>query len=452
MNTSKFVLRSSRVVTPAGETPADIRVSDGRIDEVAPLGEAPEAHLVDVGDLVVLPGIVDSHVHVNDPGTDWEGFASATAAAAAGGITTIVDMPLNSLPVTCTVDAFEQKLEAASGSARVDYAFWGGVIPGNAAHLGPLAAAGVSGFKCFLVDSGLADFPPVSEANLREAMEVIADIDSVLLVHAELPGPIDSAAGEVPVASAAHSDWLASRPVAAEVEAVGLVVEASHATGCRVHIVHVSAAETLPVLRAARADGVRITAETCPHYLAFASEDIPEAGTAYKCAPPIREIANRERLWEGLSAGDLDLIASDHSPCPTAMKGSGYFFECWGGIASLQLSLSAVWTEASRRGHDVGELARWMSEGPARLAGLDRRKGRIAPGFDADLVLFDPDREFVVEGESLFHRHPTTPYEGRTLRGVVARTYLRGQLVFADGALVGSPAGVPLLKPGSPVV
>jgi allantoinase len=390
VNTPEFVIRSSRVVTPDGVGPADIRVRDGLIVGVSQ--PTPGPGVIDVGDLAVLPGLVDSHVHVNDPGTDWEGFESATTAAAAGGVTTIIDMPLNSLPVTCTADALAIKEMAASGSARVDYGFWGGVIPGNGDQLSELAAAGVRGFKCFLIDSGLPAFPPVGPADLREAMRVIAELDSVLLVHAELPGPIEAVTDWIPASSSSHDDWLASRPAAAEVEAVRLVIEASRETGCAAHIVHVSAAESLAVLREARADDVRITAETCPHYLSFTSETVPESATAFKCAPPIRDASNRARLWEGLATGDLDLVASDHSPCPPSMKGTGDFFSCWGGITSLQVGLSATWTEAVARGHDLGDLARWMSQGPARLAGLGGRKGRIAPGYDADLVIFNPDR------------------------------------------------------------
>lgn len=454
MNTTECVLRSSRVVTPDGVVPADVWIADGRIAQVvAPgSGSLDDGEITDVGDLAILPGLVDSHVHVNDPGTDWEGFETATSAAAAGGITTIIDMPLNSLPVTCTTDALTQKKEAAEGNARVDYGFWGGVVPGNLDQLSDLAAARVRGFKCFLIDSGLSEFPPIGGADLREAMRMIAEHDSVMLVHAELPGPIDAVSEWIPESSTSHDDWLASRPAAAEVEAVRLVIEASRETGCPAHIVHVSAAESLVVLREARAQGVRVTAETCPHYLAFSSEDIPDSATAFKCAPPIRGEGNRELLWTGLGDGDLDLIASDHSPCPPAMRGGGDFFSGWGGIASLQLSLSAVWTEAGARGHDLSALAHWMSEAPARLAGLGERKGRIEPGYDADLVIFDPEAEFVVQGSALHHRHPMTPYDGRRLRGVVQRTYVRGQTVYADGALVGSPIGATLLDARSPIV
>ncbi|HSM07643.1 MAG TPA: allantoinase AllB [Gemmatimonadota bacterium] len=449
------IVRGRRVLTPSGLGPAEIHVANGRIVSVEPPApQVPESRDVyDAGDALVLPGFVDTHVHVNEPGrTEWEGFATATDAAAAGGVTTFVDMPLNCSPVTCTVPALEAKREAANGKLRVDVGFWGGVVPGNTAELTGLAAAGVLGFKCFLVDSGLDEFPPVGEAELRPAMREIARLGLPLLVHAEAPGPIAAAAAHGrPGASASYPDWLASRPPEAEVEALRLLVRLVDETGCAVHVVHVSAHQCLPIIAAAKDAGLPVTAETCPHYLTFAAKEIPAGYTLFKCAPPIRGAENRERLWEGLEVGTLDLVASDHSPCPPARRAldSGDFFAAWGGIASLQLGPRAVWTEARRRGIVPDRLVEWMAEAPARLAGLEGRKGRIAAGFDADLVVLDPDAEFVVEPGGLCDRHCQTPYEGRLLRGEVRRTWVGGRLVFADGELTGERRGRVLERPAA---
>ncbi|MFW6039728.1 MAG: allantoinase AllB [Gemmatimonadota bacterium] len=444
-----FSIRGRRVVTPDGIRPARIEVSGERIVAVnsSEEGNRPDgggADVYDAGDALVLPGFVDTHVHVNEPGrTEWEGFATATDAAAAGGVTTIVDMPLNCSPVTCSAAALEAKREATAGKLRVDVGFWGGVVPGNTAELAGLAAAGVLGFKCFLADSGLDEFPPVREAELRSAMREIARLRLPLLAHAETPGPIAAAARGRPGASSAYADWLASRPPEAEVEAVRLLVRLVGETGCAVHAVHVSAHQCLPIIAAAKDAGLPVSAETCPHYLTFAAEEIPAGSTLFKCAPPIREAENRERLWEGLEAGTLDLVASDHSPCPPAARAldTGDFFAAWGGIASLQLGPRAVWTEARRRGIAPERLVGWLSEAPARLAGLQDRKGRIAAGFDADLVVLDPDAEFVVRAGGLRDRHCQTPYEGRVLRGEVARAWARGRLVVSDGEPTGERRG-----------
>lgn len=438
------IIRGRRVVTPDGVVAADVVVSAGRIVEVRPAdsgitagpGIANGPGIIDAGDALVLPGLVDTHVHVNAPGrTHWEGFETATDAAAAGGVTTIVDMPLNASPVTTSRAALEAKHQEARGKLRVDCGFWGGVVPGNLAELAGLASAGVLGFKCFLVDSGLAEFPAVG-ADLRPAMREIARLGLPLLAHAELPGPIEQASGPGPVSSSRYADWVTSRPPAAEVEAVELLIRLAAETGCRTHVVHVSSADCLAPLAEARAGGLPISAETCPHYLTFAAADIRDGATAFKCAPPIRSAANRERLWAALDSGALDFVASDHSPCPPGARAplSGDFFEAWGGIASLQLGSSIVCTGAVARGLDPApRLASWMSEGPARLAGLHGRKGRLAPGYDADLVIFDPEAEFVVEAANLHDRHRQTPYEGMRLRGVVRKTILGGSVVFADG-------------------
>jgi allantoinase len=457
-----LVIRSRRVVLPDGEREAAVVVRDGRIAAiVAPADVPASAETIDCGDACVMPGLVDTHVHVNEPGrTEWEGFATATRAAAAGGITTLVDMPLNSIPATTTVAALAAKRAAAeSAGCRVDCGFWGGVVPGNTAELEGLAAAGVLGFKCFLVPSGVDEFACVEEHDLREAMPVLARLGLPLLAHAERPGPIAAAApalkGRDP---RRHATWLASRPPAAEVEAIHLLLRLCGETGCAVHIVHLATAEALPDLRAARARGLPVTVETCPHYLVFAAEEITDGDTRFKCAPPIRERANRDRLWGALREGVIDLVATDHSPCPQALKrlDTGDFMAAWGGIASLEMALSAVWTGARPRGFAPSDLARWMAERPARLAGLAGRKGVIAPGADADFIVWDPDAEWTVDGSRLAQRHPITPYEGRRLAGVARSTWVRGTRVFAGdgdgedaGRFTAPPAGRLLARPVS---
>jgi allantoinase len=441
--TPDLVISSGRVVTPGGERPGAVVVTRGRIAAVVPPGDAPAAAtVVDVGDAALLPGVVDTHVHVNEPGrTEWEGFATATRAAAAGGVTTIVDMPLNSVPPTTTVAGLEAKARAAAGQALVDYGFWGGVVPENLADLQPLTMAGVLGFKCFLVPSGVDEFRHVAEPELVAAMRRLAELDQVLLVHAELPGPIAQAAGGGGDPRR-YTTWLAARPRAAELEAIDLLLLSSLETKCRVHIVHLSCAAALDRIERARHTGARVSVETCPHYLTFAAEDIPDGATAFKCAPPLRERDNRERLWNGLRQGGIDLVASDHSPAPPALKhlDTGDFLAAWGGVASLEISLAATWTGARARGHGLPAIARWMCQETARLARLDR-KGRIAPGCDADLVVFEPDTTWTVEAARLHQRHPVTPYAGLALRGTVRRTFVRGVCVYEDGRFPGPAIG-----------
>jgi allantoinase len=432
---STAVVRGTRIVTPEGSKPATVYIEHGRIARVGGVDDAARSdNVVEAGDLVVMPGFVDTHVHVNEPGrTDWEGFETATRAAAAGGVTTLLDMPLNSIPATTSVTALHEKVRAARGRTWVDVGFIGGVVPGNASALGDLAREGVCAFKCFLVPSGVPEFHHVTQPDLREALPILAELGLPLMVHAELPEVIEAATLEAAAGDPVkYATYLASRPPAAEHEAVALVVELAELTGARVHIVHVSSARTARMVNAARARGVRITAETCPHYLWFDADAIPDGATEYKCAPPIRRGDDRDGLWSALSSGELHMIVSDHSPCPPILKrrAAGDFFVAWGGIASLQLGSSVVWTAMRERGLPIERLVEWMSAAPAMLAGLGSRKGAIAPGYDADLVLFDPDGEVTVRGDMLLHRHPVTPYLGAALRGTVEATYVRGVPAF----------------------
>jgi allantoinase len=439
-----LVVRGRRLITGGEERPATIHIEDGRIVRIGSYDDWPAGgDDIDAGRLVVSPGIIDTHVHVNEPGrTEWEGFDTATRAAAAGGVTAVVDMPLNSVPATTTVQALEEKRRAAAGNCHVDVAFWGGVVPGNDDELEALVEAGVRGFKCFLVPSGVDEFPHVTEADLRRAMPILAGQNVPLLVHAESPDRLVGAdlrvgrlGGHTGPPLQAYSTYLATRPPEAEVEAVQLMIGLAAEFGARVHIVHVAAARAVDEIARARARGVSVTAETCPHYLTFTAEEIPDGATAFKCAPPIRGRSHRDALWSGLAAGTLDLVATDHSPSPPALKCGSDFLRAWGGIASLELSLAATWTAASARGFTPIDLARWLSERPAVLAGLGERKGAIAEGKDADLVLWDPDGEVTVEASRLQQRHKLTPYAGRRLRGRVQTTIVRGQRVWDDGRL-----------------
>ncbi len=433
-----LVIRSRRTVLPGGTRAAAIAVSGPAIAAVDGYTAPFEADRdIDLGDLVLLPGLVDTHVHVNEPGrTGWEGFATATRAAAAGGVTTICDMPLNSVPPTVTVAALRDKQTAAAGKCWVDVAFWGGAVPGSGGSLAPLHEAGVVGFKCFTLDSGVPDFPPLDDAGLRSALGSLAALDSLLIVHAEDAAEIKAASGR------GFGSFVASRPPVAERRAIEKVIAAAAATGGRAHIAHLSAAECVAMIAGAKAAGIRLSAETCPHYLYFAAEQVPDGATEFKCCPPIRDAINREALWRGLEGGVIDCVVSDHSPCPPELKSvaSGDFGTAWGGIASLQLGLSAVWTAARRRGRTLDDVARWMAAAPAALAGLSA-KGRLAVGADADLVAFDPDETYVVDPARLEHRHPVTPYAGRTLTGRVRQTWLRGSALLDGGS--GAPDGTP---------
>jgi len=440
------VLRG-RVLTDDGILLRRVVVSGGRIvtiesvsdwsdttptDEPGPGG----VEVVLADDEVLLPGLVDTHVHVNEPGrTEWEGFASATRAAAAGGVTTVLDMPLNSVPATTSVAALETKRSAADGRCSVDVGFWGGAVPDSLGRLAELAEAGVFGFKCFLLDSGVPEFPPLSTTQLHAAMTEIAAFDGLLIVHAEDPEVI-AAHGMDP--SRAYGDFLASRPPEAETTAISTVIAAARETGCRAHVVHLSAAQALPEIAAARAEGVRLTVETCPHYLTLDAGSVPDGQTQFKCCPPVRDGANADLLWQGLLEGVIDCVVSDHSPCTADLKrlDEGDFGAAWGGISSLQLGLPLVWTEAQRRGIDLATVVGWMSAAPARVVGLPRR-GHLSVGAPADLAVLAPEERWTVRAADLQHRNALTPYEGREVIGRVRRTYLAG--VPVD--LAGPPRG-----------
>jgi allantoinase len=441
---------SNRVVTPAGTRPAAIVVDGGMIVAVCGRAElaargvaAGDVH--DLGELAILPGLVDSHVHINEPGrTEWEGFHTATRAAAAGGYTALIDMPLNCLPETTTVAALEAKRAAAKGQTFVDWMSWGGAVADNQQHILPLARAGVPGYKCFLIYPGCDGFTMIDQQQLEASLPAIAESGLPLLVHAELAGPIDRA-----TAALKDSDWrkyatyLASRPDEAELDAIRLMIRLCRQYNFRLHIVHLATEQALSELAAARAEGLPITVESCPHYLHFTAEAIPDGSTLFKCAPPIRSRANREALWQGLRDGVIDMIVTDHSPCPPAMKrmDEGRFDLAWGGIASLSVALPIIWTECQARGFTLDDLARWMSSAPAALAGIGDQAGAILEDRDANFVVFDPDASFVVSADVLHYRHPVSPYLGETLHGVVHATYLRGEAVFTHGALVDTPQG-----------
>jgi len=444
-SSKRVAYRSRRVALPSEMGPATVVTEGPRIVEVlaydADLDE--DVRVEALGDLALLPGLVDSHVHINEPGrTEWEGFVTATRAAAAGGVTTVVDMPLNCLPVTTTVEALETKLDSTAGKLAIDVGYWGGVVPDAVEGLPALVRAGVLGCKAFLCDSGIPEFPESDEATLRLAMQKLVAVGAPLLAHAELCDEVHPvpAAGEGAPPNA-YTTYLRSRPARWEVGAIELLIRLCRETGCAVHIVHLSAADALPAIAAAKAEGLPLTVETCPHYLLLAAESIPDGATAYKCAPPIREEANRERLWRALEDGTIDLVTTDHSPCTPALKKqeTGDFIAAWGGISSLQLGWPLIWSEAERRGFELKDLVRWMSEAPARLAGLSN-KGAIAVGSDADLAICDLEEEWVVTPDDLKFRHKLSPYIGRRLRGATRRTILRGAEVDEE-----APRGRPLL-------
>ena len=437
---------SSRVVLPEQIGPFAVLVEEERIVAVVPRDEIPRSvPVTDFGDLAILPGLVDSHIHINEPGrTEWEGFRTATRAAAAGGYTMLVDMPLNCVPATTSPEALETKRKAAQGQCQVDWAAWGGAVSDNREQIAALASAGVSGFKCFLIHPGIDEFTMVNDDQLRAALPNVKKTGLPLLVHAELPGPIDSATQELMQADwRVYETYLKSRPDEAELSAIELLIRLCEESGCRIHIVHLSTSKALARLRDAKRRGLPITVETCPHYLHLCSEEISNGATLNKCAPPIRNRENREALWQGLREGVIDLVATDHSPCPPAMKllERGDFRSAWGGIPSVSLALSLMWTGASWRGFSLVDIAHWMAEGPAQLAGLEERKGRLAVGFDADMVVFDPGAEWNVTPMDLHHRSGISPYLGEHLRGKVLMTFLRGECVHKQDSFPGERRG-----------
>ncbi len=440
--------RSTRVLTPNGLTPATLLVEQGRITAVQSWSDgAAHASLRDYADLMLLPGLVDSHVHINDPGrTEWEGFKTATQAAASGGVTTLIDMPLNCVPETIDTQALDAKRSAAQNQAWVDWAAWGGVVRGNADALRPLIRAGVPGFKCFLIHSGIDGFAWVDEADLRLALTELRGTGLPLLVHAERAGPVNAATKTLNEKNAdwrKYSTYLASRPDAAEVEAIALLLRLAEEFSAHIHIVHLSSAQALPLLAAARERGLPITVETCIQYLWFAAEEIPDGATEFKCAPPIRDAANREALWDALDRGLIDMVTTDHSPCPPAMKRreEGRWDLAWGGIASLGLALPVLWTAMARRGFGIERIGAWMALEPARLAGLTGRKGVLAPAADADFAVFDPGAEWTVSEQHLHFRHKLSPYLGAKLRGRVHETWLRGEQIFGAEQFIGEARG-----------
>jgi allantoinase len=446
-----LVLRCQRTVIDGEVRPAAVVVTDGRVSAILDFDaavDAPADEIIERG--VLIPGLVDTHVHINEPGrTEWEGFNTATQAAAAGGITTVVDMPLNCTPVTTTADALRQKMDSLQGKLWVDCGFWGGVVPDSVDQLEALVDAGVLGVKSFTIHSGIDDFPMVEEQHLRRAMRILAPTGIPYLIHAEL----DQDHSEPPEIGRSYQSFLASRPRRWEDDAIDMLIQlareaAKEGVQARLHIVHLSSADALPALAQAQDQGLGISAETCPHYLTLFAEDIPDGKTLFKCCPPIREDENRQRLWRGLEEGTIEFVVSDHSPCTPQLKhiDSGDIEHAWGGISSLQFGLSLIWTEARQRGYRIEQIVEWMATRPAVFAGLGERKGRIAVGYDADFCVFDDAADYVISADMIKYRHRVTPYEGRLVTGVIDKTFVRGREVFAAGEILGSPVGGPLLR------
>ncbi|XP_053706220.1 allantoinase, mitochondrial isoform X1 [Synchiropus splendidus] len=443
-------VRSTRVLIGNEVCPAVIIIENGKIKQIvshADFTEVDGSQVLDAGNSLVMPGIVDCHVHVNEPGrTSWEGFWTATRAAAAGGVTTIVDMPLNSVPPTTTLGNFQEKQREAAGKCFVDTAFWGGVIPGNQLELRPMIQAGVAGFKCFLIHSGVDEFPHVTDSDLHSAMKQLQDTGSVLLFHAERDVEANTDGASDP---RQYSTFLQSRPDVMETEAIRIVTELCRQYQVRCHIVHLSSAQPLELIQAARQSGAPLTVETTHHYLSLCAEDIPVGATQFKCCPPIRGSTNRELLWSALKEGKIDMVVSDHSPCTPELKKleRGDFTQAWGGISSLQFGLSLFWSSASKRGFTLPDVVRLLCHETARLCRLDNQKGCLAPGYDADLVIWDPEKEFEIKEGNIHHKNKLTPYLGATLQGLVRTTIIRGQLVYRDGCFCPEPLGQLLLLP-----
>ncbi len=440
-----FAIASQKVLTLEGEKPAAILIKGEKILDVVSIENIPEnCPTEDMRNNVIMPGLVDAHVHINEPGrTDWEGFETATKSAAAGGITTLVDMPLNCIPVTTTVDALNQKIIATKDQLWIDCGFYGGLIPDNIQDLESLADAGVLGFKAFLSPSGIDEFPNISEKNLREALPILAKKGIPVLVHAELENEATSTEE-----NKTYKYFQESRPKSWENNAIKLLIRLCREFNVHIHIVHLSSADILPEIAQTRKDGFPLTVETCPHYLHFSSERISDGDTRFKCAPPIWNGENRENLWAGLEEGIINFITSDHSPCTPELKNleAGNFEKAWGGISSIQFALPVIWTECKQRGYSLEQLINWMSKQPAKFVGMDDLKGQISPGFDADLVCWNPDKKYIIKKEAIHHKNKLTPYEGESLYGVVNATFLRGQKVYENGQFLGNPKGKIVLK------
>ncbi|KAI8576197.1 hypothetical protein K450DRAFT_258069 [Umbelopsis ramanniana AG] len=462
-STQLLIKASSAVLSPSQDkAPASVLVdkSTGKIIEIA-IGDAElstamsdDVEVCELNDnQVLIPGLVDAHVHLNEPGrTEWEGFETGTKAAAAGGVTTVIDMPLNAIPPTTTVANFNLKKDAAQGQCYTDVGFWGGVIPGNQFDLQPLIKSGVRGFKCFLIESGVDEFPCVNEKEVRFAMEKLVGTDSVLLFHAEMDcaNHDHDTKADVDKAGDAYNTFLDSRPQSLETNAIDMIIRLTrefHDAGkpVRTHIVHLSAAEALPAIRAAKADGLPLTVETCFHYLTFFSESIPDGATHYKCCPPIRENSNREELWEALLDGTIDYVVSDHSPCVAELKRldvDGDFMKAWGGISGVQFGLPSVWTEGRKRGITIQQLVNWLSYTPAKMTRINERKGEIKVGADADFLIWEPESTFVIQAADLQFKNKLSPYVGLEMHGVVAKTILRGNTVYSAEAKFGDKKAV----------
>ena len=427
-----FAIKSKRIITPVGEQEGIVVIRDGIIMDVLAQLDAENKNVIDVEDNVVMAGVTDPHVHINEPGrTEWEGFDTATKAALAGGITALVDMPLNASPVTTTVKAFDEKLAATKNKLHTNCGFWGGVIPGNDNDIQPLIDKGVLGFKAFLTHSGIDEFPNVTEADLRIAMPIIARNGLPLLVHCELTSPLQSGI-QYPRAYKAYLD---SRPRKWEDDAIALMIRLCEEFNCRVHIVHLSSSNSITQIARAKERGLPLTVETAQHYLYF-DENIQDGSTQFKCAPPIREQENNDQLWQALKDGIIDFVATDHSPATPDLKAldSGDFTKAWGGIASLQFALPVLWTKAQQRGCSVVDIAKWLCANPAHFTGFTK-KGRIEKGCDADITVWDDKELFSVTPGIILHKHTITPYMGHTLKGVVKQTYLSGEKVFDRGAM-----------------
>ena len=449
IKSSALVLKSTQVVINGALTAAQILIENGKITEIADYDAKLAIRADDFGDQVIMPGLVDTHVHINEPGrTEWEGFNTGTQSAAAGGITCVVDMPLNCTPVTTSVDALKQKLDSLAGKLWIDCGFWGGVIPDSLDDLDELLKAGVLGVKSFTIHSGIDDFPKVEQQHLSQAIDILAKYNVPYLIHAEL----DSDENEPAEIGHNYQSFLKSRPKSWENDAIDMMIDLAEKAKSKgvlgkIHIVHLSSAEAIPAIKSAQQRGLQLSAESCPHYLTLFAEDIPDGKTLFKCCPPIREQQNREQLWEGLADGTISFIVSDHSPCTPTLKhiDTGDIENAWGGISSLQFGLSIIWTEAQQRSYSLLDVINWMATEPANFAGLGDRKGQIACGYDADIVVFDPQASYQIDPKMIKYRHKITPYEGRKVSGIVKRTYVRGQLVYSDNQLIGKPIGIPIL-------